>query len=208
MKDDEDFDFLLKIVIVGDSGVGKSNLLLRFSKDEFHSESKATIGVDFAGVPMNVGQYYVKAQFWDTAGQDKYRAITSAYYKNANGAILVYDIANLNSFKNLVNWVKEVRQYAEASVTMILLGNKSDLQSLRQVQTDEAMDYAKANNLYFMEVSALSNMDECVQKAFTSQVEEIVNKREKEYLTENIDGGKSAGVNLNAKKDPKKPCAC
>ena len=168
MKDDEDFDFLLKIVIVGDSGVGKSNLLLRFSKDEFHSESKATIGVDFAGMPMNVGQYYVKAQFWDTAGQDKYRAITSAYYKNANGAILVYDIANLNSFKNLVNWVKEVRQYAEASVTMILLGNKSDLQSLRQVQTDEAMDYAKANNPYFMEVSALSNMDECVQKAFTS----------------------------------------
>ena len=205
---DEDFDFLQKIVIVGDSGVGKSNLLLRFSKDEFHSESKATIGVDFAGVPMTVGEYYVKAQFWDTAGQDKYRAITSAYYKSANGAVLVYDIANLNSFKNVVNWVKEVRQYAEPNVTMILLGNKSDLQSCRQVQTDEAVEYSKANGLYFMEVSALENSDECVQKAFQCQVNDIVTKREKEYLSENIEGGRSSGVNLNKKNDGKKPCAC
>ena len=84
---EEDFDFLLKIVIIGDSGVGKSNLLLRYAKDEFQYDSKATIGVDFAGKPIKIGEYNVKAQFWDTAGQDKYRAITSAYYKNAPGAI-------------------------------------------------------------------------------------------------------------------------
>ena len=206
-QQDEAFDFLLKVVIIGDSGVGKSNLLQRFTKNEFFHESKSTIGVDFAAKAIQCKDYSVKAQFWDTAGQDKYRAITSAYYKNAQGAILVYDISSMNSFKNCVTWLKEVRQYAEAGVQVLMLGNKTDLQDKRQVQTDDAREYAKANNMFFMEVSALENEDNCVDKSFMILVEDILEKKEKEFVTEsNVEQGDR--INLGKEKEPKKKCAC
>ena len=163
---DDDFDLLIKVVIIGDSGVGKSNLLLRFDKNEFSENTKSTIGVDFAGKMMEINDLKVKAQFWDTAGQDQYRAITPAYYKNACGAILVYDITKQNSFDNIPTWLKELKQYCEAGVSCILLGNKVDLQEARQVQLENAEPYAKSKDMFFMEVSAKENMENNVMNAF------------------------------------------
>lgn len=163
---DEDFDILIKVVIIGDSGVGKSNLLLRFDKNEFSESTKSTIGVDFAGKMMRVNDLNVKVQFWDTAGQDQYRAITPAYYKNACGAILVYDIAKQTSFDNIPNWLKELKQYCEPSVSCILVGNKVDMQEAREVQEEQSSGYAKSKDMFYMEVSAKENIDNCVMKAF------------------------------------------
>ena len=165
---EDDFDLLIKVVIIGDSGVGKSNLLLRFDRNEFSESTKSTIGVDFAGKMMKVNDLNVKAQFWDTAGQDQYRAITPAYYKNACGAILVYDITKVQSFDNIPNWLKELKQYCEADVSCILLGNKNDLQDLRQIQDETGESYAKSKGMFFMEVSAKENTENNVMNAFNT----------------------------------------
>ena len=117
MQDDQIYDYLFKIVLVGDSGVGKSNLFLRYTKQEFNMNSKSTIGVEFATksipIPANAAnnptQKIVKAQIWDTAGQEKYKAVTKAYYRGAVGALLVYDITCRKSFFNISNWLKELK---------------------------------------------------------------------------------------------------
>jgi Ras-related protein Rab-11A len=125
---------LFKIVLVGDSGVGKTNLLTRFAKNEFSLESKTTIGVEFATKTITTESgHVIKAQIWDTAGQDRYRAIASSYYKGAVGALLVYDITKQKSFENLEKWLKELRDNGQANMTLMLIGNKSDLAKDRAV---------------------------------------------------------------------------
>ena len=125
---------LFKIVLVGDSGVGKTNLLTRFSKNEFSLESKTTIGVEFATKTITTEQgHVIKAQIWDTAGQDRYRAIASSYYKGAAGALVVYDITKPNSFANVEKWLKELRDHGAEDMVLMLIGNKSDLEKDRQV---------------------------------------------------------------------------
>ena len=110
-KEDE-YDYLFKVVLIGDSGVGKSNLLSRFTRNEFNLESKSTIGVEFATRSIQVDNKTIKAQIWDTAGQERYRAITSAYYRGAVGALLVYDIAKHLTYENVERWLKELRDHA------------------------------------------------------------------------------------------------
>jgi len=123
---------LFKIVLVGDSGVGKTNLLTRFSKNEFSLESKTTIGVEFATKTITTEQgHVIKAQIWDTAGQDRYRAIASSYYKGAAGALVVYDITKPNSFQNVEKWLKELRDHGAEDMILMLIGNKSDLEKDR-----------------------------------------------------------------------------
>ena len=125
---------LFKIVLVGDSGVGKTNLLTRFSKNEFSLESKTTIGVEFATKTITTETgHVIKAQIWDTAGQDRYRAIASSYYKGAAGALVVYDITKPQSFENVDKWLKEVRDHGAENMVLMLIGNKSDLEKDRQV---------------------------------------------------------------------------
>ena len=125
---------LFKIVLVGDSGVGKTNLLTRFSKNEFSLESKTTIGVEFATKTITTETgHVIKAQIWDTAGQDRYRAIASSYYKGAAGALVVYDITKPQSFENVDKWLKEVREHGAENMVLMLIGNKSDLEKDRQV---------------------------------------------------------------------------
>ena len=109
----QDYDVLFKIVLIGDSGVGKSNILLRYTKDKFNSHSTQTIGVEFATRNIEVKKKKVRAQIWDTAGQERYRAITNAYYRNATGALLVYDITRKDSFDNIPRWLKELRDNAD-----------------------------------------------------------------------------------------------
>lgn len=124
-------------MLIGDSGVGKSNLLSRFTRNEFNLESKSTIGVEFATRSIQVDGKTVKAQIWDTAGQERYRAITSAYYRGAVGALLVYDIAKHLTYENVDRWLKELRDHADSNIVIMLVGNKSDLKHLRAVPTEE-----------------------------------------------------------------------
>jgi Ras-related protein Rab-11A len=130
------------VVLIGDSGVGKSNLLSRFTRNEFNLDSKSTIGVEFATRSIQVDSKTIKAQIWDTAGQERYRAITSAYYRGAVGALLVYDISKHQTYENVTRWLKELRDHADSSIVIMLVGNKSDLRHLRAVPTDDAKQFA------------------------------------------------------------------
>ncbi|ELW62390.1 Ras-related protein Rab-11A [Tupaia chinensis] len=152
------------VVLIGDSGVGKSNLLSRFTRNEFNLESKSTIGVEFATRSIQVDGKTIKAQIWDTAGQERYRAITSAYYRGAVGALLVYDIAKHLTYENVERWLKELRDHADSNIVIMLVGNKSDLRHLRAVPTDEARAFAEKNGLSFIETSALDSTN--VEAAF------------------------------------------
>lgn len=169
-KDDE-YDFLFKVVLIGDSGVGKSNLLSRFTRNEFNLESKSTIGVEFATRSIQVDGKTIKAQIWDTAGQERYRAITSAYYRGAVGALLTYDIAKHLTFENVERWLKELRDHADANIVIMLVGNKCDLRHLRAVATEESKQYAEKNGLSFIETSALDSTN--VETAFQNILTEI-----------------------------------
>ncbi|KAK7219067.1 hypothetical protein V2G26_007070 [Clonostachys chloroleuca] len=168
MANDE-YDFLFKVVLIGDSGVGKSNLLSRFTRNEFNIDSKSTIGVEFATRSIQVDSKTIKAQIWDTAGQERYRAITSAYYRGAVGALLVYDISKHQTYENVTRWLKELRDHADANIVIMLVGNKSDLRHLRAVPTEEAKAFASENHLSFIETSALdaSNVELAFQNILT-----------------------------------------
>lgn len=161
---------LFKIVLVGDSGVGKTNLLTRFSKNEFSLESKTTIGVEFATKTITTESgHVIKAQIWDTAGQDRYRAIASSYYKGALGALLVYDITKEQSFENVNKWLSELRNNGAENMMLMLIGNKSDLGSDRVVKTEDAAAYAEKETMAFLETSALDSSNvatafECIIK--------------------------------------------
>uniref|UniRef100_A0AAZ3ST52 Uncharacterized protein n=3 Tax=Oncorhynchus TaxID=8016 RepID=A0AAZ3ST52_ONCTS len=144
---DDEYDFLFKVVLIGDSGVGKSNLLSRFTRNEFNLESKSTIGVEFATRSIQVDGKMIKAQIWDTAGQERYRAITSAYYRGA------------------------LRDHADNNIVIMLVGNKSDLRHLRAVPTDEARAFAEKNTLSFIETSALDSTN--VEEAFKNILTDV-----------------------------------
>ncbi|CAN1283543.1 Ras-related protein RABA1c [Linum perenne] len=168
---EDDYDYLFKVVLIGDSGVGKSNLLSRFTRNEFSLESKSTIGVEFATRSLTVDSKVIKAQIWDTAGQERYRAITSAYYRGAVGALLVYDVTRHATFENTERWLKEV----------MLVGNKSDLRHLVAVSTEDGKSFAERESLYFMETSALEAVN--VENAFAevlTQIHSVVSKKSME----------------------------
>lgn len=167
----EEYDYLYKVVLIGDSGVGKSNLLSRFTRNEFNLETKSTIGVEFATRSIQTEGKTIKAQIWDTAGQERYRAITSAYYRGAVGALLVYDISKHATYKNVERWLAELRENADRNIVIMLVGNKSDLRHLREVPTEEAKEFAEKNKLSFIETSALDSSN--VELAFQNILTEI-----------------------------------
>ncbi|GKB16609.1 Ras-related protein Rab11C, partial [Tanacetum coccineum] len=170
-KIDQDYDYLLKIVLIGDSGVGKSNILSRFTRNEFYLESKATIGVEFATRTLQVEGKTIKAQIWDTAGQERYRAITSAYYRGAVGALLVYDITKRPTFDNVQRWLRELRANADSNIVVLMAGNKSDLDHLRAVTAQDGQSLAEKEGLSFLETSALEAVN--IEKAFQTILTEI-----------------------------------
>jgi len=168
---------VIKIVITGDSGVGKTNLINRYVHDTFNEYSNPTVGLDFALKNTMIAGQNVSCQIWDTAGQEKMKAIASAYYKNANGAVLVFDIASKSSFHRLTYWLSELKDNLnENDISVILLGNKADLQDTREVAVEEAKSYAEANGFYYMEVSAKQNDNDCVTLAFDHLLSEINSK--------------------------------
>ena len=176
----EDYDleeeFLMKIIMVGDSGVGKTNLLERYIKNEFWEATRNTVGVDFMAKKVMIHNQQVKIQFWDTAGQEKYKSISSAYYKSTQGVILVYDVTNRNSFRNIGMWLTDIRNHSDNSIHFLLVGNKIDIADNRVITQEEASRYARKEGLFFMEVSAKSNVNQCVNKAFHILFEEILKR--------------------------------
>ncbi|KAF4361817.1 hypothetical protein CsatB_009333 [Cannabis sativa] len=177
-KVDHEYDYLFKIVLIGDSGVGKSNILSRFTRNEFCLESKSTIGVEFATRTLQVEGKTVKAQIWDTAGQERYRAITSAYYRGAVGALLVYDITKRQTFENVQRWLRELRDHADSNIVIMMAGNKADLNHLRAISAEEAGALAEKEGLSFLETSALEALN--VEKAFQSillDIYQIISKK-------------------------------
>mmetsp|Transcript_14073 Transcript_14073/g.15561 ORF Transcript_14073/g.15561 Transcript_14073/m.15561 type:complete len:218 (-) Transcript_14073:88-741(-) len=210
---EDTYDYLFKIVLVGDSAVGKSNLLWRFTKNEFYEETKSTIGVEFAVKSVEVEAKTIKAQIWDTAGQERYRAITSAYYRSAVGAMLVYDISKKDTFDNIERWLTELRQHADANIVIMLVGNKSDLKHLREVPTEKAREFCQENGLSLVETSAKDNsyVDFAFQKLITDIYHETVKKNpmdagDGEVVAPSGDGEKIDLTDNNKKTPDKKPC--
>ncbi|KAG2615819.1 ras-related protein RABA2a-like [Panicum virgatum] len=187
----EEYDYLFKVVLIGDSGVGKSNLLSRFTRNEFCLESKSTIGVEFATRTLHVEGKIIKAQIWDTAGQERYRAITSAYYRGALGAVLVYDVSKPTTFENISRWLKELRDHADSNIRIMLVGNKTDLRHLRAVTTEDAQNFAEAEGLSYIETSALEATN--VEEAFQLILGDIYRAISKKPVASDESGAGAAG---------------
>merc|ERR1711935_1008256 len=159
----QDYDFLFKVLIIGNSHVGKSNILLRFSENVFHESFLPTIGVDFKIKNVDVNDKVVKLHIWDTAGQERFKTITATYYKGAHGIILVYDITDRNTFNDIENWLAEIASHASPGVAKLLIGNKCDMEGDRQVSWQEGKDFADSLGVPFLETSAKQriNIEEC-----------------------------------------------
>ena len=173
---------MYKIVLVGDWGVGKTNILSRYTRGEFILGSPGTVGVQFSTKSLVIDGANIKVQVWDTAGQDKFRAITSAYYRGAHGALLIYDITRQETFKRLDSWIKELKEYMKESCSIILIGNKCDLEHLSEVKQEDAINYAKMHDFAFFVTSALNSTN--IQDAFDSLITQIHANNSKSVRTE------------------------
>jgi len=169
-----EYDYLYKLLIIGDSGVGKSCLLLRFSDNIFTDSFISTIGVDFKIRTIEVGNSRVRLQIWDTAGQERFRTITSSYYRGAHGIIVVYDITEQKSFNNITKWLKEIDTFAGQNVQKLLVGNKCDLESERIVSVDQGKNLSNMLTIPFVETSAKDSVN--VEQAFIKMAEDIKSK--------------------------------
>jgi len=169
-----EYDYLFKLLLIGDSGVGKSCLLLRFADDTYTDSYISTIGVDFKIRTVDLDTKTIKLQIWDTAGQERFRTITSSYYRGAHGIIIVYDITDKESFDNVRQWLFEIDRYASESVCKLLVGNKADLKNKRAVEYETAKAFADELNIPFLETSAKSATN--VEQAFLTMAAQIKNK--------------------------------
>eukprot|EP00456_Euglypha_rotunda_P023741 TRINITY_DN19629_c0_g1_i7.p1 TRINITY_DN19629_c0_g1~~TRINITY_DN19629_c0_g1_i7.p1 ORF type:complete len:209 (-),score=45.09 TRINITY_DN19629_c0_g1_i7:146-772(-) len=172
-----DYDYLFKLVLIGDSGVGKSCLLLRFADDNFTDSYISTIGVDFRFRTITIEKKTVKLQIWDTAGQERFRTITSAYYRGADGIIMVYDVTSSESFDHVEEWLSEVDRYANENTSKLLVGNKADLTEEKQVPEETAQRFADKLGISFLETSAKTSTN--VDAAFLTMAKELIKNREK-----------------------------
>ncbi|KAH8849557.1 Ras-related protein [Schistosoma japonicum] len=166
-----DYDYLFKLLLIGDSGVGKSCLLIRFADESFSETYISTIGVDFKIRTIDLDGKVVKLQIWDTAGQERFRTITSSYYRGAQGIIIVYDVTDKTSFINVKSWLQEIEHYANSTVNRLLVGNKCDLPKSRAVDTVDAMNFAKEHQMPFLETSAKEAIN--VEDAFMEMARQI-----------------------------------
>ena len=169
-ENDDNYDVIFKIVLVGESGVGKTNIMLRYLNKEFNQNTKATVGVEFGSKNITIDNKIVKGQIWDTAGQERYRAITSAYYKGAHGAFVVYDVTQRETFDAVDRWIKDLKSNTDERLVILLIGNKSDLEDKRAVKKEEGEEKAREKDVAFLETSALTASN--IEKAFN----EIMNK--------------------------------
>eukprot|EP00992_Anisonema_acinus_P004928 TRINITY_DN16733_c0_g1_i1.p1 TRINITY_DN16733_c0_g1~~TRINITY_DN16733_c0_g1_i1.p1 ORF type:complete len:205 (-),score=42.26 TRINITY_DN16733_c0_g1_i1:57-671(-) len=168
-------DYLFKYIIIGDSGVGKSCLLLQFTDKRFEPVHDLTIGVEFGARMVMIDNKQIKLQIWDTAGQESFRSITRSYYRGASGALLAYDVTRRETFDHLQSWLEDARQNSNTNMTIMLIGNKSDLDAKRQVSVEEGQSFAAEHGLIFLETSAKTahNVDEAFIKTANVIYEKI-----------------------------------
>ena len=187
------FNYLLKYIVIGDSSVGKSNILLRYTHNQFNEEYQSTIGVEFGAKNINLNNKIYRIQIWDTAGQENLRSITRAYYKNSVCALVVYDITKRESFENVLSWIQDCRNQSPKTIIMVLVGNKNDLENLREVSYDEGEEFAKNNNMIFFETSAKTGLN--ITKIF-EKTTQIISKNinENYYDLENDSCGIKVGM--------------
>ena len=208
--EEEHYEMMFKVVIVGDSFVGKTNIMSKYLKNEFQEDSKATVGVEFGSKQFKIEGHTIRAQIWDTAGQERYKSITSAYYKGAKGAFVVYDITRKDSFDSVEKWVNDLISSADRKLTIIVIGNKNDLEEQRTITKEEGQEKANKLNVAFLETSALSgdNLD----KAFEMMMKEVYKKCHEEMIAEiNVDifeGGQDINLGQNKGKGQAKKSCC
>ena len=201
----EKYDLLFKLILIGDSSVGKSNILSKYLKNEFDENSRATVGVEFGTKNILINGKKIKIQIWDTAGEERYRSITSAYYKGAKGAFIVYDITRKTTFDNIDKWISDLKLNGDKNICIIILGNKSDLIEQRQVQEKDGMKKAEMFKTAFLETSALNGDN--IAKAFDELIEQIYQNNKSFFENDNkkeID----KGVNINDNKNNKEKSKC
>ena len=203
--ENKEYDLLFKLILIGDSCVGKSNILLKYLKNQFNENSKTTIGVEFGTKNIIINNKRIKIQIWDTAGQERYRSITSAYYKGAKGALIVYDITRKNTFDNIDKWITDLKLNGDKNICIIIVGNKSDLNEQREVDKELGKKKAEMFKTAFMETSALNG--ENISKAFEEVIEQIY-QLNKNAFEENAKKDIDRGVNLNDNKDDNKKKCC
>ncbi|KAJ8264656.1 hypothetical protein GJAV_G00152190 [Gymnothorax javanicus] len=192
------FDYLFKILLLGGSGVGKTCVLFRFSEDAFNCSLVSTIGVDFKIKTIELEGKKVKLQIWDTAGHERFRTITTAYYRGAMGIMLVYDITNEYSFNDIKNWIRNIEEHASADVEKMILGNKCDANDKRRVSKDSGEKLALEYGIKFMETSARANIN--VENAFMTLARDIKAKMDKK-LEGNSPQGSSRGVKITEQQN-------
>jgi len=173
----EDFDYLFKFIVIGDTGTGKSCLLHQFIENRFKKSSSHTIGVEFGSKTVVVGGKNIKLQIWDTAGQERFRTITHSYYRGAHGVMLVFDVTSRESFENIQVWLQDVYKFASQDIPMILVGNKADMVASRQVSDEEAQAFANTLGIKYITTSAKSNAS--VDEAFDQLVDDCIKRRKK-----------------------------
>jgi small GTP-binding protein len=199
---DAEYDYLFKLILVGDSYVGKTNILSKYIKNEFNQNTKSTVGVEFGAKILKIEDKIIKAQIWDTAGQERYKSITSTYYKGAKGAFIVYDITNRLTFESVDKWIQDLNLNSDKNITLLLIGNKKDLADKREVTTEEGEEKAKSFGLAFLETSALTGenidkvFDYILKEVFTKITIEKKNSGEIDYI--NI--GKNIEINDQTEK--------
>jgi len=194
---------IFKLLLIGDSGVGKSNLLLRYTDDPFSESHIATIGVDFKIRTVELNGHRIKLQIWDTAGQERFRTIASSYYRNAHGFLVVYDVTNTESFTNVAMWMDEISRYCLQPVSKVLVGNKSDLIMKKVVDYHTAKEYADSIGIPLIETSAKSTAN--IDEMFDTLVEDIHTRISQQKLEDPV------GVKLQPKGEriqPASRCMC
>jgi len=168
------YDLLFKLLLIGDSGVGKTCILFRFSDDAFNTTFISTIGIDFKIKTIELRGKKIKLQIWDTAGQERFHTITTSYYRGAMGIMLVYDITNAKSFDNIAKWLRTIQEHANVEVEKMILGNKCDMEDKRVITKERGEVIAKENGVKFLETSAKTNVN--IEKAFVELSESILDK--------------------------------
>ena len=203
-EEETNYELLYKVIIIGDTNVGKSNILTRYLKDEFSSNTKSTVGVELGIKFLKIKNIKAKIQIWDTAGQERYKAITSSYFKGSNGCFIVYDITNEASFDNIEKWYEQIQSETSKEIPIVLVGNKCDLEDERKVPTEKAKEKAENLKCAFFETSALkgTNIDKIFEELVNTIYEKTANKNEDDINIEFIKEDKA--VNLNEVNDENK----